>query len=94
MKLKYQAQKRTRIKSRFTWIYTQDNLWFVNKTKKWEKLDFDYITKKSNKTFSSVQYCHSVRAFRKKLKQMPNGVKFILSSNFVGYDVYGIGSKK
>ena len=89
MKLKYEAKKGFRIKSRFTMIYTDDFLWFNHSTKKWQ----ERITGNS-KGFSSVEYCHSVKAFRRKLKQMPFGVKFILSSNFVGYDVYGIGSCK
>jgi len=45
------------------------------------------------KGYSSHQSCKSVKAFRRKLKKAPKGVKFILVSKWEGYNVEGIGSE-
>ena len=88
MKLKYKAQKRTRINYRFMGFTTFENGWWFNyNTNRWEQ-----NPKAGEKGYSSYQSCRSVKAFRRKLKKAPKGVKFILVSRWVGYDVEGTGS--
>jgi hypothetical protein len=87
MKLKYQARKRTRINYRFMGFTTFENGWWFNhNTNKW-----DQNPKAGEKGYCSHQDCRTVKAFRRKLKYAPNGVKFILVSRWVGYDVIGFG---
>lgn len=91
MKLKYQANKTIRMNYGFMG-FTTDNWWFDYATNKWikhEDLEIPTI-----KGFSSHQDCKSVRAFRRKLKKAPKGVKFILCSRWVGHDIIGYGSFK
>lgn len=88
MKLKYNAQKRTRINYSFIGFTTFENGWWFNhNTNSWEQ-----NPKVGEKGYSSHQNCRSVKAFRRKLKKAPKGVKFILVSRWVGYDVEGTGS--
>jgi hypothetical protein len=88
MKLKYNAQNRTRINYRFMGFTTFENGWWFNhNTNSWQQ-----NPKAGEKGYSSHQNCRSVKAFRRKLKKAPKGVKFILVSRWVGYDVEGIGS--
>jgi len=61
--------------------------WFNYNTNSWEQ-----NPKPGDKGYSSHQDCRSVKAFRRKLKKAPKGVKFILISRWVGYDVEGTGS--
>ena len=85
--IKYEASKGNRIKHCFMGMTTLEYWWFNCNTNKWEQVtDF----KKGN--HSSHQPCNSVRAFRRKLKQAPVGVKFILCSRWDGHDVFGFGS--
>lgn len=61
--------------------------WFNFNTNKWEQ-----NPKVGEKGNCSHQSCKTVKAFRRKLKKAPKGVKFILVSRWVGYDVEGTGS--
>lgn len=89
MKVKYKAKKRIRINYGFVGFTSIENGWW-----------FDYDSNEwvhqpiiSNKGYSSHQPCNTVRAFRRKLKSAPKGVKFILQSRWTGYDVIGYGCK-
>lgn len=64
--------------------------WFDYGSNQWLN-DMTLLTKKG---FSSHQDCKSVKAFRRKLKKAPKGIKFILVSRWKGYDVIGYGNKK
>jgi len=91
MKLKYDKQKRGRIKHSFFDMTTfGGNWWFSEKENKW----YDTYPEMLTHGCSSHQPCNSVRAFRRKLKKAPDGVKFKLISGFIGYDVYGVGTNK
>ena len=88
MKLKYKAQKRSRIKTRFMGFTTfEPNWWFHYSTNQWE---FDSDTKGG---CSSHQKCRSVKAFKRMLKNCPKGVEFILCSRYKGHTVIGYGTK-
>jgi len=88
MKLKYNAQNRTRINYRFIGFTTFESGWWFNyNTNRWEQ-----NPKAGDKGYSSHQSCRSVKAFKRKLKKAPKGVKFILVSRWIGYDVEGKGS--
>ena len=88
MKLKYKAQKRSRIKTRFIGFTTFEyDWWFYYSTNRWE---FNSDTKGG---FSSHQKCRSIKAFRRMLKNCPKGVEFILCSRYVGHDIIGYGTK-
>ena len=88
MKIKYNAQKGTRINYRFMGFTTFENGWWFNhNTNRWEQ-----NPEAGEKGYSSHQNCRSVKAFRRKLKKAPKGVKFILVSRWVGHDVEGTGS--
>ena len=85
MKLIYQAPRRMRIKHSFIGMTTFDSYWMYDEEdKKW-------VGELKHKGCSH-QHCNSVRAFRRKLKKAPKGVKFILVSRWMGYDVYGTGT--
>ncbi len=87
MKLKYEARKLKRMNYGFMGFTTFENGWWFNlNTKKWVQ---DH---KSDKTvYSSYQDCRTVKAFRRTLKYAPKGVKFILVSRWLGYNVTGKG---
>lgn len=89
MKLKYQASKGTRIKkSRFFGMTPIDTNWEYNlDLKRWEN------KRSLIHELQSYQDCNSVRAFRRKLKKAPKGIKFVLR-RWHGYDVYGVGNKE
>ena len=61
--------------------------WWVRKTKKWVSEIPD------TGGCSTVLRCHSVRAFRRRLKEfskyMPKGTVFSLDCVYVGYNVIG-----
>lgn len=87
MKLKYEAQKRTRIKYRFIGFTTFEQGWWHNHDlNKWE---FNPHHGKYN--YGSHEPCRSVMAFRRKLKKAPKGVEFILVSRWIGNNVTGLG---
>ena len=87
MELKYEAKKPYRFNYGFAWMTSIDNGWWFDEVlKKWSK-NPDY-----KHELSSCQYCKTVKSFKRKLKKAPNGVRFILVSNWVGYDVEGKGS--
>jgi len=44
--------------------------------------------------YSHVKDCNSVRAFRRELKKLPKGVKYILLNLWQNYDAYGVGGAK
>lgn len=88
MELKYSKPKRQRIKNNFLWITDIDRNYYFDLSKnKWVKI----FETKENK-ITSNRNCRSVRAFRRRLKKMPKGVKFTLVSKWVGFDVEGVGS--
>jgi len=87
-KLKYEAKKLTRINYRFMGITTFENGWWFNhNSNKWEQ-----NPSSGEKGYSSHQDCRTVRAFRRKLKSAPKGIKFILVSRWVDHNVTGFGS--
>jgi hypothetical protein len=89
--LKYNAKKGQRIKYGYMGFTTfdmsvNDGFWYYNKTlKKWEENMVN-----ENCAYSSHAPCKSVKAFKRKLKNAPRGVTFILVSRWVGHDVQGI----
>lgn len=47
---------------------------------------------KSEFNYSNIEYCNSMRAFRRKLKNMPLGHEFMLIHNFyTPFDIIGKG---
>lgn len=86
MKLKYQAPKNSRIKTRFMSVttYGRRNLWYHEPTKQWTT---DPTVLKGG-YFSNFMPCRSVKAFRRFLKKAPKGIEWILISRYVGHDVY------
>lgn len=90
MKIKYEAPKRTRINYGFMGFTTfEDGWWFSHNTNRWEQ-----NPKAGEKGYGSHQPCRTVKAFRRKLKDAPMGVEFILVSRWVGHNVTGFGSKE
>lgn len=88
MKLKYQAKKRTRINHSFIGITPESVGYWYNLDKKiWECNPEHGLYR-----YSKAQRCNSIKAFRRKLKKAPKGVRFILVSRFKGYNVIGKGS--
>lgn len=72
---------------------TFENGWWYNETyKMWEFIESG--TGLPNSQRCAHQPCCSVKAFRRKLKDAPEGVEFILVSRFVGHDVFGKGKMK
>lgn len=86
MKLKYEAPKRRRIKSRgFIGMTCVSNLWWWSKEKReWTE---------EGGVRSSHLKCRSVRAFRRRLKNAPANMTFTLVSKWKGFHVTGQGSK-
>lgn len=64
--------------------------WFDYESNQW----LNDMTLLGKKGFSSHQWCRSVKAFRRKLKKAPKGVKFILVSKWKRHDIIGYGSKE
>ena len=88
MKLKYEEQKGFRINYKFMGFSTHEQgWWFSNNSNKWEK-----NPEAGENGYSSHQDCKSMKAFRRKLKKAPKGVKFYLVSRWVGYGIDGVGS--
>jgi len=89
MKLRYDAPKNSRINYRFLGFTTFDNGWWYDKIlNKWvNNPDF------KRGGYSTHQPCKTMKAFRRKLKQCPNGVNFILVSRWYNNDIYGKGTK-
>lgn len=84
MKLKYQAPKNSRIKTRFMGVTTYDRLWYHKPTKQWTN-DKD-VLKGGN--YSNFMPCRSVKAFRRFLDKAPREIEWILINRYVGHDVY------
>ena len=90
MKLKYEIEKMYRIKSSYfigITTFDQPNVWYNLDMKEWQK-----NPDMGKYYFSSHQPCHSVRAFRRKLKRCPKGMTFILVSRIKGRNTTGKGS--
>jgi hypothetical protein len=81
MKLKYEANKRSRIKNHFLFYVPLE----------WQGI-LDTYSGIKEKGISEVN-CRSIRAFRRRLKQIPKGVEIILFSRYIGHNVIGYGSK-
>ena len=92
-KLKFDKQKKLRIKSRFIGATSVNgnNLWFNTTLNKWE--DRDEIGWNNEYGFSSHAPCKSVKAFRRMLSKLPPKFELRLVSKYVGYDVIGRGGK-
>ena len=89
MKLIFDAQKRLRVKHNFRGMTTFEQGWWHNHDlNKWQNPPDEDCN------YGSHQPCTSVRAFRRKLKNAPRGIKFILCSKWKGHDVHGVGSKE
>lgn len=87
MKLKYEAQKRTRINYGFMGFTTFEQGWWHNHyLNKWE-----FLPQHGKFNYGSHEPCRSAMAFRRKLKKAPKGVEFILVSRWVGHNVTGFG---
>jgi hypothetical protein len=72
MKLKYEANKLSRIKNRYLFYVPYE----------WQDaIGIPEVT------------CKSIRAFRRRLKQIPKGVEIILFGRYMGHNVIGYGSK-
>jgi hypothetical protein len=93
MALTFDKQKQSRIKSsQFTGMFCLESNWWYNTTlKKWE--DYNNTRWESGDGHANVEHIKSVRAFRRKLKSIPKGVRFTLKSWYVGFDVHGCGGK-
>lgn len=88
MKLKYKIRRRLRINSRFVWMKSLDFDWWYNEDlNKWE-----FKPDKRKGYHRQHQDCQTMKAFRRKLKKAPKGVKFILATRWVGYDIEGTGT--
>lgn len=92
MKLKYQAKKDTRIKYRFMGVQIDREpdgvmYWWVEEEKRWST-----APPWNTGGISDTAPCRSVRAFRRRLREwnkyIPNDVKFVLNSRWIGYNVY------
>ena len=90
MKLKHQAPKGQRINYNFMGFTTYEDSWFYNLTKRgWEK-----AVKSGNDIYSTFQPCKTLKAFRRKLKTAPKGIRFVLVSRWTNNDVIGINNKQ
>lgn len=89
--MRYDAIKNDRTNKRFWGMtpLTDLNWWYNFDLKRWEESGAS-----NEHHVSSHQPCKSVRAFRRKLKQAPIGVEFVLCSRWVGRDVYGHNTTK
>lgn len=82
--MKYEAKKGCRINHMFTGITTFDAGWWYNiDLKKWQCNE----TNHGKYNMSSHQKCRTLRAFRRKLKNMPKGVEWILVSRYKNCNV-------
>lgn len=87
MKLKYQAKKPNRYKNNMLLGYTTftRGWWYDCENKKW---DYNPENLAGHSTHAP---CYSVRAFRRKLKDAPKGVEFVLACRFYDCDIIGTG---
>jgi len=67
------------------WWHEIENKWINHN-------DPSYVSRHNG--YSSHQPCRSMKAFRRKLKQCPMDVEFILTSRWVGHCIYGKNTKK
>ncbi len=94
MKLKYEAQRGNRIKTRYFRTVLVDcvplNLWFSHKDNKLKTIDACKLDKEGYSNTLSVPV-RSVKAFRRFVARHHNeltvGGKFILLSRYIGYSV-------
>ena len=90
MKMKYEAEKGSRMNYGFIGFTTIETSWWFNYTiGKWEH---NPVKKLGCGNYSSHQICRTVKAFRRKLKAAPKGVRFILVNRWIGCDVVGYGN--
>jgi hypothetical protein len=61
--------------------------WYNRDFRRWER-----DPKHGEHDYATWRYCHSVRAFRRMLKDAPAGIGFKLESVWKGRDAHGIGS--
>jgi len=102
MKLKYEAKKGARFKKGYTRCFAdrkkrrvffaiscESKYWFDYSDNRWKH----YNDKSLSASFSNGVECHSVKAFRRKLRKisqyLPAGLKFTLVSRIIGNNVYG-----
>ena len=83
-------RKGIRINYQFMGITTFENGWWYNENlKQWE-----HNPNMGKYQYSTHQPCRTKRAFRRKIKKAPQGVKFILVSRWCGYDIEGTNNIK
>ena len=85
-KLRYEAEKHTRVNYCFVGMTTFSGWWFNETLMQWE-----HTPKFGEYTYSTHQPCRTVKAFKRKLKKAPKGVEFTLVSRWIGYNVAGVG---
>lgn len=91
MKIRRDSGRKSRINYGFFGMTPEEfgHWWYNADLNKWELNpmygEYDYKT---------WQPCHSVRAFRRLLKDAPRGVRFKLESVWKGRDAHGTGSKQ
>jgi len=88
MKLKYQRHRGDRINHNFMGFTTFELYLFNLDLKIWQHVD-----DLGNCNYSSHEDCRTMKAFRRKLKKCPYGVRFMLSSRWKGYNIEGVGTK-
>ena len=90
MKLQYCEEIGKRVNHTFMGYTTYEPGWLYNHDlNRWEHAPFF-----SDYNYGSHAPCRSAKAFRRKLKNAPKGVKFILDSRWVGCDIIGYGNKQ
>lgn len=90
MKLKYKFPKGHRRNKQFKGIVTTNkNYQFDWRVNRWLKTEHPRI-----RVYSHLQPCESMRAFRRKLKNAPDGIEFLLIREWKNFEIKGIGSNK
>jgi len=93
MKLKHLQTKGHRLNNQYLCFSAINNddtsYWYFDELRKW----IDVLNSEDpGGEMSTDQDCHSIRAFRRKLKKCPKGIKFFLDSKFVKCYVIGEGT--
>jgi len=89
MKIRRDTGRKSRIDYGFFGMTSDGpNRWWYNRDlRMWER-----DPKHGEHDYATWRYCHSVRAFRRMLKDAPVGIGFKLESVWKGRDAHGIGS--
>lgn len=91
MKIRRDTGRKSRINYGFFGMTVDGpgNWWYNRDLRRWE-----LEPKHGWNNYATWQPCHSVRAFRRLLKDAPRGVRFKLESVWKGRDAHGTGSKQ